>query len=465
MRVLGLPVPFTGERTKALSPPAPRGGWYPIVREPWQGAWQRNVKVSRDSVLSHHAVFACQTLIASDIAKLRVRLVQRDENGIWIEVENRNYRVIVKPNGYQTRIQLFETWVLSKLQAGNTYVLLERDPSGRVVGMHVLDPNRVKPLVSDSGEVFYDLHIDRLAGIGQQVIVPAREIIHDRFNCLFHPLVGLSPIFASGLAAMQGLAIQEDSTLFFQNGAQPGGILTAPGPISDPTAERLKEYWDTNFSGKNAGKVAVVGDGLKYEAMRAKAVDSQVIEQLKWSAEVVCGVYHVPAFMVGVGTEPNYNNVQNLTLRYYSQCLQKLIEDIEALLDEGLGLNGDTGTGRSLGTEFDLDDLLRMDTASQFEVAAKGKGILTLNEQRRRLNAGPQDGGDTIYLQQQDHSLAAIAARDEQLINPPAEPEPEPVQSEEDARAAVLAVHRARRRLNVAILREKMGLDDVAAPA
>src|SRR5690606_32170568 len=139
---------------------------------------------------------------------------------------------------------------------------------------------------------------DQLAGMPERLVIPARDIIHDRFNCLFHPLVGLSPIFAAGLAAMQGLAIQSDSTLFFQNGAQPGGVLTAPGEISDETAARLKEYWDTNFSGQNAGKVAVLGDDLHYEAMKAKATDSQVIEQLKWSAEVVCGVYHVPAFMV-----------------------------------------------------------------------------------------------------------------------------------------------------------------------
>ncbi|WP_416381322.1 hypothetical protein, partial [Klebsiella pneumoniae] len=38
--------------------------------------------------------------------------------------------------------------------------------------------------------------------------VPAREVIHDRFNCLFHPLIGLSPIYAAGLAAMQGHHIQ-----------------------------------------------------------------------------------------------------------------------------------------------------------------------------------------------------------------------------------------------------------------
>lgn len=449
MRIFGLPVPFTGK--KALSPVSSRGGWWPVVKESFPGAWQRNVEIKRDLVLSHHAVFACQTLIASDIAKLRIRLVQRDKNGIWSEVPNKNFRAIVKPNRYQTRLQFYESWVLSKLQSGNAYILKERGATGSgIVGLHVLDPNRVTPLVADNGEVFYELSADQLAGVTHRLVVPARDIIHDRFNCLFHPLVGLSPIFASGLAAMQGLAIQNDSTLFFQNGAQPGGILTAPGAIADETAKRLKEYWDTNFSGANAGKVAVVGDGLKYEAMRAKAVDSQVIEQLRWSAEVVCGVYHVPAFMVGVGAEPNYNNVQNLTLRYYSQCLQRLIEDIEALLDEGLGLNGDVGTGQSLGTEFDLDDLLRMDTVTQFDVVQKAKGTATLNEARRRVNLGPVDGGDTIYLQQQDHSLAAIAARDEQLIdlvsNPPAvEPPPANDNLADQANAALVEIYKGLR--------------------
>ena len=53
-------------------------------------------------------------------------------------------------------------------------------------------------------------------------------------------------------------------------------MLTAPGAIADATAARLKTYWDTNFSGDNTGKVAVLGDGLKYEAMSVNAVEVYV---------------------------------------------------------------------------------------------------------------------------------------------------------------------------------------------
>ena len=183
------------------------------------------------------------SLIASDIAKLRLKLVKRDAEGIWTEVTNPAYSpVLKKPNHYQNRIQFFESWVLSKLQRGNAAVLKGRDNRGVVNALYVLDWSQVTPLVSDSGDVFYELNTDHLAGIQQQVVVPAREVIHDRFNCFCHPLIGLSPIFASGLSAMQGLSIQNDSTRFFQNGAQPSGILTAPGNISDATAARLKEY-------------------------------------------------------------------------------------------------------------------------------------------------------------------------------------------------------------------------------
>jgi HK97 family phage portal protein len=388
-------------------------GWWPVIKESYAGAWQTNVEVRLDSVLAHHAVFACQTLIASDIAKLRVKLIQRDDAGIWLEIENAAYTpVLRKPNPFQTRIQFWESWILSKMQSGNVYVLKRRDNRRVVIGLYVLDPARVTPLVSDDGQVFYRLRKDNTAGIeDSDVVVPAEEIIHDRFNCLFHPLVGISPIFANGLTATQGLAIQNNATKFFENGARPGGILTAPAAISDETALRLKTYWDDNFSGEKAGKVAVLGDGLKYERMALTSVEAQLIEQLKWSAEVVCSTYHVPPYKIGVGQVPSYTNVQALNLEYYSQCLQVLIEAAELCLDEGLGLAAD------IGVEFDIDGLLRMDSVTQMDVLAKAQGLMTLDERRRKIDLPRVNGGNTIYLQQQDHSLEAIAARDSMLIN------------------------------------------------
>lgn len=407
MRILG----FNISREKSVGQLSGVGnrGWWPLIRESFPGAWQQNVEVKVDSVLAYHAVFACQTLIASDIAKLRCKLVEQDDNGIWSETRKPAYSpVLRKPNSFQTRIQFFESWVLSKLQAGNTYILKGRDARGVVNRLFILSPDRCRPMVSESGDVFYELSTDHLAGLPEQVTVPAREIIHDRFNCFFHPLVGLSPIYANGLAATQGLAAQNTSARLFQNGARPGGVLTAPGEISDETAKRLKEYWDENFTGANTGKVAVLGDGLSFESLTMKSVDAEVLETLKWSAEVVCSTYHVPPYKVGIGAAPTYNNVQALNTEYYSQCLQIHIEGMEVCLDEGLG------TGDTVGTEFDVDNLLRMDSVAQMTTLKEGVGggILSPNEARAKLDRKPVPGGESPYLQQQNYSLEALAKRD-----------------------------------------------------
>lgn len=415
-----------------LSSVAESRGWFRVY-ESYQGAWQQNVTIDRNLVLTYHAVYSCMTLIAADIAKLRVKLVAKGESGVWTETENPAYSpVLRKPNPYQNRIQFFEAWILSKLMRGNTYVLKQRDGRGVVVSLYVLDPARVVPMVADDGTIFYQLSADNMSGLQSDIMVPAREIIHDRMNCLFHPLVGTSPIYASGLAATQGLNIQTNSANFFANRSQPGGVLTAPGAIHDDTAARLKETWETNFSGENAGRVAVLGDGLKYERMALSAEESQLIDQLKWSAEVVCSTFHVPPYKIGIGQMPTYNNIQALNVEYYSQCLQSLIEAAELCLDEGLEM------APRIGTEFDIDNLLRMDAVAQFEMLDKAKSVLTLDERRRRVEMAPMPtGGATVYLQQQDHSLEAIAARDRMLIEqskaPPALPAPAEPDEEERA--------------------------------
>lgn len=456
MKILGFDITRTKAQPQSVN--GNGGGWYPLVREPFSGAWQRNVTVDQGAVLAYDALFSCLTLIAGDISKNRVKLVVQDEgSGIWKEATNPAYSpVLRKPNHFQTRIQFYETWVLSKLQRGNVYVLKERDKRGVVTALYVLDPSRVKPMVASDSSVYYELSSDNMAGIEQdRLMVPASEIIHDRFNCLFHPLVGVSPIYASGLAATQGLRIQENSVNLFGNGSQPGGLLIAPGKIAPENAANLKEYWDNNFTGKNTGKIAVLGDGLKFESLAMKAADAQLIEQLKWTAEVVCSTFHVPPYKIGVGTMPTYNNIQSLNVEYYSQCLQVLFESIEICLDEGLGIGqGVKVNGTVYGTEFDIENLLRMDSVTQMEVLDKSKGKLTVNEQRARLSEGPVKGGDTVYLQEQDHSLAWLAARDAMPLGSP-ETEPanddEPTEAERDERRAAtkaLLRERVRERLN-----------------
>jgi len=389
-----------------------RGGWYPIIREPFTGAWQQNAEISGPTALSNTTVFACITLIARDVAKLRLRLVQQDDEGIWSETTNSAYSpVLRKPNRYQTILSFIEQWMTSKLWQGNTYALKERDGNGLVRAMYVLDPKRVCPLVSPDGSVYYELRRDDLAAVASEIVtVPASEIFHDKCVPLFHPLIGTSPLYACGLSALQGLTIQQTSNQFFAGGSHAGSLLTYPGAISNDQAKRVKDYWETNFSGVNAGRVAVLSDGVKYEALTVNAVDSQLIEQLNWTAETICSCFHVPAYMVGVGPAPPVANVEAMLQAYYSQCIQSHLTSAELVLDDGLGLEG-----TPYGTEFDPDDLIWLDMQTKTKAASEaiGSGAMSPNEARKKyFGLGSVKGGDTPYMQQQNFSLSALDERD-----------------------------------------------------
>jgi HK97 family phage portal protein len=416
MRLFGLEIK---RATKALSPPD-TGRWF-TISDPYPGAWQQDQQIELRTVLTFSAVFACVRLITSDIGKMRLAVMER-QGEILTERDNSAFMpVLRRPNPFQNRIKFVEQWIASKLLHGNAYILKSRDARGMVNRLQVLNPERVQTLVSETGEVFYTLKQDRMQGLTEaDVTVPATEVIHDVHVIMDHPLVGLSPLSACALSATQGMNIQTNSEAFFGNQARPSGILTAPGAISKDTAERIKEQWQNNYGGRNSGKVAVMGDGLKFEGVSMSAVDAQLIEQLKWTAEDVCRAFGVPGYKVGVGAFPPYNNLAALNQSYYDDTLQELIECLELNLKEGLDMPD------RYEVRADVDTLLRMDKGSRYESYEKaiGAGWKSPNEVRRSENLPDVEGGDAPYLQMQNYSLAALAKRDEQ--NPLADPGPNP---------------------------------------
>ncbi|WP_049237248.1 phage portal protein [Moraxella canis] len=395
-------------RKKSLAPVINGGdGWLPIVSEPYMGAWQKNDELKRTDLTHFHAVFACVSLISTDIGKLRIQ-TKSVQNGVLLPTKSRTQNILKKPNKHQTWQQFAENWISSKLLRGNAYIFKQRDVFGDIWQLYVLNPDRVKVLVSDSGDIFYQISSDKLFNINTDMIVPASEIIHDRFNCFYHPLVGLSPLTACGISVGLGLSIQDGSRTLFGNNSRPSGILSVPTDIDQARADKVKSDWQKAYSGVNRGGIAVLGSGAKYEPIAMSATDSQALEQLKMSGETVCSVFHVPAFKVGMSELKAGQRPYNLNEIYYSDCLQHYIEAIENLLDEHLDLEKGTEC------EADLSPLIRMDSTSQMEYLKEGtlSGIFSPNEARAKLGLAPVLGGESPLMQQQNYSLQALARRD-----------------------------------------------------
>lgn len=444
MKILGLEISLAKKELKPVASYGWRnGGWGRIIGDWFTGAWQQNQEIAAKDLTCYPTLYACLNRIAQDIGKLPFTLKQEDAEGIWVTVRNPAYSpVLSKPNDYQTAQQFREAWILSKLQHGNTYVLKRRDERGVVNALYVLDPCRVVPMVSETGDVFYQIYTGGRQDLltdsrGEQFIVPAREIIHDRLNTFHHQLIGVPPLCAAHWPALKNMRILRTADQFFKNGARPGGILTAPAGISETDAERVKTDWQEMHSGINQGKIALIGADLKYQALgMGSSVDAQLVEQMRYSDEQICQPFGIPPFKIGIGSIPAGLGVDAINQLYYADALQGHIEAMEYLLDEGLGVS------RPLGVELDLEPLLRMDAQKQAEVLTKLlDGILTPNEARKRMNYGSLEGGDTVYLQQQDIPLREAAKNTVQTT--PALPAPTPeVPAEDPARALLAAIEK-----------------------
>lgn len=410
MRIFGLEVSVRKAAPAGTVPV--RSSLAGMIREPFAGGWQRGVTVDPiGSITSFGAVFACISRIATDIAKLEPKLTMPDGKiRVSVPASSPYWEVLKKPNPHQNRIQWLNDWIVGKLLFGNKHQLKVRDARGITYRLHGLDPRRVTPMVTPQGDVYYSLGGDDLNRVPTGMVIPASEIIHDRSMTLWHPLIGVSPIYACGMSSTQGIRIQNNSATFFENMSRPSGLLTAPGTIDDVTAERLKREWQQNYGGANIGNLAVMGDGLKYEPMTIPANDAQLVEQLNWTVEDVARCFSVPLYKINAGAIPTAGNVEALESQYYSGCLQILIESLELCLTEGLEMPA------GYRVELDLEGLLRMDSSSQIDSLAKAVGgtIMAPNEARAKRNLPPVTGGDTVYSQQQNFSLEALAKRDAQ---------------------------------------------------
>lgn len=428
------------------------GGWSSVggvIKEAFSGAWQHNVEESAGrGILSTSSVYSCVNVIASDIAKLPIGLTW-EKNGARVpHVNSPTHQVLNNPNPFQTRLQFMLAYMSSKLINGNVYVYKVRDNLGIVRELHVLNPHKVRPLVAVDGSVFYEIGEDALNEVEAQIIVPAREIIHDRMITLDHPLVGVSPLFAAGVSAMIEARILMNSENFFANMSRPSGTINMPGTVTTDVAIQIRDSFEKNYSGAGLGRIAVLSQGAEYKPLTITPVDAQLIDQLKWTVTDVARVYRVPLFLLNEMQGTQYKNTEAMMSSYYQGCLQFHMEAIEQVFMKGFELPN-SGDQR---IEFDLTQLFRIETDVRYDAYQKSlaSGWMSINEVRKLEGLAPMEGGEVPRVQMQyvpidqpqPEPVAEPAAVPAPENNPPAEDdvpvnEPETRQSEDFSELSV----------------------------
>lgn len=388
-------------------------GFSTQVSEPFTGAWQKNITNAnpRDpNLMAFSGVYACVTIISQDISKMALRVLRLLADGITEEVHKNSpyHKLLRKPNSYQTSMGFVQLLMVSRLLRGNAYIYQEYDARGVPKAWHLLHPDRTWPMIDPvTKNVYYQYtpHATDLFSVEgyrnqetSTIMIPARLIIHDRINCLWHPLIGTSPMFAAAVTAMTGGRMLMNTERLFANMSRPSGVLTSESEIHDTTADRLKREFEANYSEGNIGRTAVLGDGLTWKSMVMTSTDAQLIEQLKWTIEDVARCFRVPMYLLADITRMTYKNSEQAAQSYFSGCLQYHVEEIEALLTDTFGMDETVEY-----VAFNVESMFRMDTLERYNAYKAGiaAGVLAPNEARKKESLGPVKGGEEPRMQMQ----------------------------------------------------------------
>ncbi|WP_234734507.1 phage portal protein [Tellurirhabdus bombi] len=356
-----------------------------------------SVHVSVETSLSLATVYRCVDLLSSSVASLPWELFQVGANGRSKAVNHPVYRLLkTRPHRLYTSFQFRKTLVSHALLWGNGYALIKRNGINRPVSLEIFHPREVTVLESKriDGEkyVFY-----RFNGIDRDV--PADDVLHLKLFAL-DGIIGKSVIRQAAEGSFK-TALQ--STRFInsllENGGRPAGIIKVVKALTDPALKRLKGNWFSDHGGtEKAGKVAILDEGMDYQAISVNPVDAQLLEMMKLSREDICALFGVPQHLANILDKATFSNIEHQDLEYIKYFLMPHLINLEQETDYKLLREEEQG---SYYSKFNLNALLRGDLNSrkEFYRAMVNAGIMTRNEVRELEDLNPVQDGDRLLVQ------------------------------------------------------------------
>lgn len=331
-------------------------------------------------------------------------------------------RILIEPNDYQSMSDLLLNMTRRLYEGGECFGLAVRNNRFEVAEIHWM--RNGFPMLADDGSIFYRLSGNEIVErrFDLSAPIPARDVLHIRLHTPRHPLRGESPILAAALdMALSGAALSQQ-VAFYVNGARPSVYLETAEKLTAPEAQDLRQRWNDQTQGENAGGTPILAWGLQAKTVDFKAGDGQLADMLKLSDQAVALAFRVPLQILGIGGTP-FASTEALMSSWKATGLGFCLNHIEEAFGRLFGLEGFPYEY----LELDTNALLRSSFKEMIDALSTGtRRVMTLNEARKMIDLPKKPGGDEILVQIQDVPLSAAgkAAATPPAVSAPATPAP-----------------------------------------
>lgn len=356
------------------------------------------VQVTPERALMYSVVFACVRVLAESVGQMPLHLLRRKDRKREPAEGHPLYGLLRDgPNKHQTTQEWLEFMVASMALQGNAYSeILRVGPASRqrIAELIPLRPEDVTPKRNPDLSVTYEV----ARADGSREPLPADRVLHIPLFPL-DGLRGVNPVHYAREAIGLGIGAEVFGARMFAHNAQPGGVLTHPGPkpLSEEAYKRIKESWEERHRGAdNAHKVAILEEGMQFLELGFPAKDAQFLETRKYQRSEVAGLFRVPPHLIGDLERATFSNIEHQTLAFITHGLMPYLTRIEKRIALQLLTPAERATHYA---KFNVAGLLRGDMAARatYYTQMFNVGAMSPNDIREKEDWDPREGGD-VYL-------------------------------------------------------------------
>ena len=359
--------------------------------------------INEFAAMQNTAVYACVRTIAESIAALPLHVYEYKNGGKEKAINHPLYSLLHDaPNDEMTSFIYRENLITHLLLRGNCYSQILRNfgRRGEVRGLYPLQPDKMSIERDDDGRLFYkyrrfDEKNPNFKDKGE-IILRQDEVLHVA-GLGFDGIIGYSPIAMAKNAIGLSIACEDFGSNFFANGARPSGILKTPTLIKNP--EKLRESWQSMYGGANAGKVAILEEGMSYESISIPPEDAQFLQTRKFQIAEIARIFRVPLHFLNELDHATFSNIEEQSREFVIYTLTPWIARLEQAFNKSL-LTPDEK--KKYFIKFNLSGLLRGNYASRMQGYAVGRqnGWLSANDIRELedMNLISAEEGGNAYL-------------------------------------------------------------------
>lgn len=372
-------------------------------------------QVDLSMLTRNSTVMACVGVKARALSQLPISIMYKDDTGTFVDalksdkVGSRDLakakqilNLLYNPNNFQSQYEFWYQWQMWQDLTGESFTLWwrsnQKDVNQTPSEMYNLDSTLITVGISDLRYPYYRLSTPSY-GFSKDTPLDYWQVMHIK-EAAWQGSSG----FNKGILAAELVGLDQDIDLYanyiMQNGAKPSGMFTTEQVIPDAKykeiAARLKEAWTNMLGSRNQdlskpGQGMLLDQGMKYTPIDMLTLQDADAAALKLQTmKRICGLFGVPASMLGIG-ESKYNNTQTQLDEFYKTTMYPTVINIEQKLKQHL-LRGYP----NLCIRFDTKDFLKgaaLDQANFVNSMTAG-GIMTVNEAREYMNMAKVDGMD-----------------------------------------------------------------------